>query len=284
MSVHQFDSLPRYVRFLQENPQEVDLLYKELLIGVTNFFRDPGLFDFLRDKAAARLLQERPQGGPLRVWNPGCSTGEETYSLAMVLKECLEGLGLRDGPAIQVFATDIDKDAVEKARQGTFRPASPRTYRPSGCRGFLSARARATGSRRRSATWWSCAAEPAADPPFTKLDILCCRNLLIYLNVETQQKLLPLMHYALNPGGLLIRGTAESVGGFGQLFSPLDQKWKVFQRTEVSERPFVAMPALALHHECATLPVTEKAREPVMDIFYAAQRVLLIRTALQQAN
>ncbi len=276
MSVHQFDSLPRYVRFLQENPQEVDLLYKELLIGVTNFFRDPGLFDFLRDKAAARLLQERPQGGPLRVWNPGCSTGEETYSLAMVLKECLEGLGLRDGPAIQVFATDIDKDAVEKARQGTFSAGIASDVSAERLSRFFVRQGEGYRIKKEVRDLVVFAPQNLlVDPPFTKLDILCCRNLLIYLNVETQQKLLPLMHYALNPGGLLILGTAESVGGFGQLFSPLDQKWKVFQRTEVSERPFVAMPARALHHECATLPVTEKAREPVMDIFYAAQRVLL---------
>ena len=120
MSVHQFDSLPRYVRFLQENPQEVELLYKELLIGVTNFFRDSGLFDFLKNKAIPQLFQDRPKDGPVRVWNPGCSTGEETYSLAIVLKECLEDLRLQKSPKIQVFATDIDKDAVEKARQGTF--------------------------------------------------------------------------------------------------------------------------------------------------------------------
>ena len=113
------------------------------------------------------------------------------------------------------------------------------------------------------------------DPPFTKLDILCCRNLLIYLNVEAQKKLLPLMHYALNPGGLLVLGTAESVGGFDRLYSALDRKWKVFQRMEVLERPILDMPAYVLRHERTIAPVTEKAKEPAMDIFYAAQRVLL---------
>ena len=113
------------------------------------------------------------------------------------------------------------------------------------------------------------------DPPFTKLDIICCRNLLIYVNAETQKKLLPLMHYALNPGGLLILGTAESVGGFGRLFAAVDQRWKVFQRLEVSERSVLEMPAYLPHRERAVAPVAEKAKEPVMDIFYAAQRVLL---------
>ncbi len=276
MGVHQFDSLPRYVRFLQENPQEVELLYKELLIGVTNFFRDPGLFDFLKEKAIPRLLQDRPQEGPLRVWNPGCSTGEETYSLAIVLKECLEGLGLQASPAIQVFATDIDHDAVEKARQGTF-PASiaPDVSGERLARFFLP---EGEGYRIKKEVRDLVIFAPQnvlVDPPFTRLDILCCRNLLIYVNVETQKKLLTLMHYALSPGGLLILGTAESIGGFGHLFSPLDQKWKVFQRVEVQERSLLEMPAYAWRRQHAAVPVTEKAKEPVMDIFYTAQRALL---------
>ena len=117
MSVHQFDSLPRYVRFLQENPQEVELLYKELLIGVTNFFRDPGLFDFLKEKAIPQLLQDRPKDSPVRVWNPGCSTGEETYSLAIVLKECLEDLRLPGQPD--------DSDFRHRHRQGRHRQGPP---------------------------------------------------------------------------------------------------------------------------------------------------------------
>ena len=155
MSVHQFDSLPRYVRFLQENPQEVELLYKELLIGVTNFFRDPGLFDFLKEKAIPQLLQDRPKGNPVRVWSPGCSTGEETYSLAIVLKECSEELKFQGGPAIQIFGTDLDKDAIDKARRGTFPRGLPRTCRRSGWHASSTTRTRATASRKRSATWWS---------------------------------------------------------------------------------------------------------------------------------
>ena len=276
MSVHQFDSLPRYVRFLQETPQEVELLYKELLIGVTNFFRDPGLFDFLRDKAIPRLLQERPQGGPVRVWNPGCSTGEETYSLAIVLKECLEGLKLRDSPAIQIFATDIDYDAIEKARQGTFSANIASDVSPERLTRFFVREGEGYRIKKEVRDLVIFAPQNIlVDPPFTKLDILCCRNFLIYVNVVTQKKLLPLMHYALNPVGLLILGTAETIGGSGQWFSTLDSKWKVFQRQEVSERGVLEMPAYVLRHERAVGPKAEKAKEPVMDIFYAAQRVLL---------
>jgi two-component system, chemotaxis family, CheB/CheR fusion protein len=276
MSVHQFDSLPRYVRFLQENPQEVDLLHKELLIGVTNFFRDPGLFDLLRNKAIGRLLQDRPKGDSLRVWNPGCSTGEETYSLAIVLKECLERLGLQGGPAIQVFATDLDNDAVEKARRGTFSAGIAADVSPERLARFFVPQDEGYRIKKEIRDLVVFAPQNIlADPPFTKLDILCCRNLLIYVNVQTQKKLVPLMHYALNPGGLLILGTAECIGGFDHLFSPVDNKWKVFQRREVSERSLLEMPASVFRHERAALPVTEKAKEPVMDIFYATQRVLL---------
>jgi two-component system CheB/CheR fusion protein len=276
MGVHQFDSLPRYVRFLQENPQEIELLYKELLIGVTNFFRDPGLFDFLREKAFPRLLQERPQGGPLRVWNPGCSTGEETYSLAIVLKECLENVGLQESPTIQVFATDIDHDAIDKARQGTFSVSIAADVSAARLARFFLREGDGYRIKKEVRDLVIFAPQNVlVDPPFTKLDVVCCRNLLIYVNVETQKKLLALVHYALNPGGLLILGTAESIGGLDQLFSPVEQKLKVFQRVEARERSFPEMPACALHHERAPAPVTEKAKGPVMDTFYAAQRVLL---------
>ncbi len=276
MSVHQLDSLPRYVRFLQENPQEVELLYKELLIGVTNFFRDAGLFDFLKDKAIPQLLQERPKGGPVRVWNPGCSTGEESYSLAILLKECLADQKLPDSPTVQIFATDIDKDAVEKARQGTFSSSIASDVSPERLERFFVHEGEDYRIKKEIRDLVVFAPQNfLADPPFTKLDVLCCRNLLIYVNAQTQKKLLPLMHYSLNPGGILILGTAESIGGFGHLFSPLNQKWKVFQREKASERIFIELPARAARRERAVVPAAQKAKEPVMDIFYAAQRVLL---------
>ena len=276
MSVHQFDSLPRYVRFLQGNPQEIDLLYKELLIGVTSFFRDPGLFDLLKTKVLPQLLRGRPQGGPVRVWNPGCSTGEESYSLAILLKECLEDLQLPDNPTVQVFATDIDKDAVEKARQATFSASIASDVSPERLERFFVHEG--DGYRIKKEVRDLVVFAPQnilADPPFTKLDILCCRNFLIYMTAQTQKRLLPLMHYALKPSGLLILGTAESTGAFAELFSPLDQRWKVFQRTEVGDRGFVELPSRLLRQEHAVAPVARKPKEPVMDILYAAQRVLL---------
>jgi len=276
MSVHQFDRLPRYVRFLQENPQEVALLYKELLIGVTNFFRDPELFDVLKTEALPRLLQARSARNPLRVWNPGCSTGEETYSLAILLHECRGELNLQDAPTIQIFATDIDKDAIDKARRGVFSGGIAADMSPQRLDRFFVHDDDGYRIKKEIRDLVVFASQNLlVDPPFTKVDILCCRNLLIYINVETQQKLLPLMHYALNPDGLLILGAAESIGAFDPLFSTLDKRWKVFRRREVTERPRIEMASPVLPHERVWAAEPEKPGVSDMDITYAAQRALL---------
>jgi chemotaxis methyl-accepting protein methylase len=276
MSVHQLDSLARYVRFLREYPQEVDLLYKELLIGVTNFFRDPGLYSFLKETALPVLLPSHADGRPLRVWTAACSTGEETYSLAIVIKESLEDLNLPYQPAIQIFATDIDKDAIEKARQGTYSARIATDVSPQRLKRFFvhDGEGYRIGHEIREMTIFA-PQNLLVDPPFTKLDILCCRNFLIYVNSETQKKLLPLLHYALGPGGLLILGSAESIGTFAHLLSPLDHKWKVFQRQETAQRPSIEMPAPQLPRELAPHPATGRIPEPALDIPYAAQRALL---------
>ena len=155
MGVHQIDSLERYARFLQENPQETDLLYKELLIGVTSFFRDPGLFDVLREKAIPQLLQTRPAGSPLRIWSPGCSTGEEAYSLAIVLKECFDDQKFGGTPNVQFFATDIDREAVDKARQGTYSAGIAADVSPKHSSDSSSKRHGIPDREKRFATWWS---------------------------------------------------------------------------------------------------------------------------------
>ena len=278
MGVHQFNSLTRYVRFLQENPQEVALLHKELLIGVTSFFRDREMFDFLKEKVVPQLLQSRPARGPIRVWNPACSTGEETYSLAIVLKECLEGLfdkQLQDTPAIQIFATDIDQDAIDKARRGIYPAGIAGDVSPERLERYFDENDGGYRIKKEVRGLVVFAAQNMlVDPPFTKLDIVCCRNILIYVNVETQNKILPLMHYALNPGGLLILGSAESASGFALLFMPLDRKWKVFQRLEASARTGVELPVCVPHRERPAANIN-KGKETSMDILYAAQRALL---------
>ena len=189
LGVHQFDNLSRYVRYLQENSQEVDLLYKELLIGVTNFFRDPGMFDFLKAKALPELINSRHKDSPLRIWTPGCSTGEETFSLAMALKETLEDMRLKDPPGFQIFATDIDKEAISAARQALFSPNIALDVSKERLERFFVREGDSFRIKKEIRDMIIFAPQNIlVDPPFTKLDVLCCRNLLIYINSEAQIK------------------------------------------------------------------------------------------------
>ena len=233
MSIHQIDRIAAYVRFLQENPQEVELLFKELLIGVTNFFRDPEAWEHLRKEVIPALLASRPAGGVLRAWSVGCSTGEEAYSLAMVFKEVQEQVKPPAGFTLQIFATDLDRDAIDKARQGGYPPNIVADLSPERLRRFFIQEE--TGYRvgkeiREMVTFAT--QNLIMDPPFTKLDILICRNLLIYLTPESQKRLLPLFHYSLNRGGIMFLGSSETANAFSDLFTSLQIKARLYQRRE----------------------------------------------------
>ena len=244
---------------------------------MTNFFRDPELFSSLKENGIPQLFERREAGSPLRVWNPACSTGEETYSLAILLIECLDRLKLEDQPSIQVFATDIDQEAIDKARQGVFPAGIAADVSPERLQRFFVQEDECYRIKKEVRDLVVFAQQNLlVDPPFTKIDLLCCRNLLIYLNAETQKKLLPLMYYALNPGGLLVLGSAESISGFSHLFAPLDTKWKIYQRLEVTERPGIEMPAFAPPREPPAAPM-EKTQESSTNALFSAQRALLDR-------
>lgn len=233
MSIHQITRLPSYVRYLQENPQEVELLFKELLIGVTSFFRDPAAWEELRGVAIPALLAEYPAGGTLRAWSAGCSTGEEAYSLAIVFKEALEQLKPVENFTLQIFATDLDRDAIDKARQGIYPANIAADVSPERLMRFFVQEGDGFRIRKEIREMVTFATQNVImHPPFTKLDILICRNLLIYLTPELQKKLLPLFHYSLNPGGVLFLGSAESVSTFTDLFAPLSIKSRLFKRRE----------------------------------------------------
>jgi len=230
MAVHQIDRLDGYVRYLQQNPAEGEALFRDLLIGVTSFFRDPEAFTALEEKVIPQLFAGKSAGAVIRVWSPGCSTGEEAYSLAILLQERLEAL--KQTFTVQVFATDIDSRAIAVARAGVY---------PAGITADITAE--------RLARFFTHDPEIGVyriqkgirellilseqdvikDPPFSKLDLISCRNLMIYMRGELQKKIIPLFHYALNPGGALFLGTSETVGEFVDLFSPLDSKWKLYQ-------------------------------------------------------
>jgi chemotaxis methyl-accepting protein methylase len=230
MGLHQIDRIATYARFLQDNPAEVDLLFKELLIGVTNFFRDPASWDYLGEHALPELLDLYPNGRNLRAWVPACSTGEEAYSLAIVFREILEKRSPKGRFTLQVFATDLDQDAIDRARQGLYPANIAVDVSPERLeRFFVNEQGSYRVSKEIREMVIFAPQNVLSDPPFTKLDILACRNLLIYLGALLQQKLLPLFHYSLNPNGILFLGSAETIGGFTELFSPIDVKSRLYR-------------------------------------------------------
>ena len=233
MGLHQIGKLSHYVRYLRENPQEGDLLFKELLIGVTSFFREPAAWAQLRDELLPPLLAGRQDGSTLRAWVAGCSTGEEAYTLAIVFKEALEQLKPRAHLSLQIFATDIDRDAVDRARQGFYPASIAADVSPERRRRFF--RKEAHGYRVAKEIRELVVFAPQSlilEPPFTKLDLLTCRNLLIYLTPELQKKVFPLFHYSLNPGGVLLLGSAETATGFAELFTPCAGRNQFYHRNQ----------------------------------------------------
>lgn len=233
MAVHQIDTIETYVKYLQQTPVEVEALFRDLLIGVTNFFRDPETFTVLEQQIIPKLFEDKPTGAIIRVWSTGCSTGEEAYSIAILLQERLEAL--KKNYKIQVFATDIDSRAIATARAGLYPSNIVDDISPERLARFFTAEPDGSVYRIhkniRDMLIFS-EHDLIKDPPFSKLDMISCRNLLIYMSSELQKKVITLFHYALNPKGMLFLGTSETVGEFGNLFSSMDRKTKVFQRKE----------------------------------------------------
>jgi two-component system CheB/CheR fusion protein len=239
MGLHQITKIADYVRYLRDNPQESNLLFKELLIGVTNFFRDPTVWDQLRDKYIPQLLATRPHGGMLRAWTAGCSTGEEAYSLAIIFKEVLEKLQSAQNFSLQIFATDLDKDAIDKARSGVYPTNISADVSEDRLRRFFVKNEQGAYSVKKEIREMVIFAPQniVMHPPFTRLDIVTCRNLLIYLDTELQKKIMPLFHYSLNSGGILLLGSAETVGSATDLFTPLAVKSRIYRRLDTSRQP-----------------------------------------------
>jgi len=231
LNVHQLKGPLQYLRLLHENPHELDLLFRELLIGVTNFFRDPAAFEALARHALPGLLTSHPDGAPVRVWAAGCSTGEEAYSLAIVLREQMDRA--KQQHTVQIFATDLDEKAVEAARSGLYPEGIARDVRAQRLARFFTKGEEGYRIKKDIREMVIFAVQNVLkDPPFTRIDLLVCRNLLIYLQSEAQERVLSLFHYALKPGGVLFLGTSESVTGLGGHFATQDKKWRIFTRRE----------------------------------------------------
>ena len=232
MNVHQIEKISNYVRFLQENPSELDILFKELLIGVTNFFRDTVVWEKLKKNVLPDLFSKVPNGHVFRAWVTGCSTGEEAYSLAIVFKEAYEKTKQDKNFTLQIFATDIDSDAIERGRKGFFSANIAADVSAERLSHFFVKEG--DGFRVNTAIREMVVFAPQnviKDPPFTKIDLLLCRNLLIYMEPALQNKLMNLFHYALNAGGVLLLGSAENESSQNKLFSVIDAKLKFYKRS-----------------------------------------------------
>jgi len=229
MFIHGIEKIEDYVRFLQQNPDEIRFLFKEFLISVTKFFRDPEAFEALKKEIIPELIGNKLSDQPVRVWVVGCTTGEEAYSIAMLFKEHMdENLKNKD---VQIFATDIDNDAIEKARAGVFQESIHVDVSPERLRRFFIKEKNTFRIRKdiREMIVFSIQ-NVIKDPPFSKLDLISCRNLLIYMNPKLQKKVLPVFHYGLNRNGFLVLGNSETVGDFADLFSVIDRQWKIYRR------------------------------------------------------
>ena len=238
MGLHQIAKIADYVRYLRENSQETELLFKELLIGVTSFFRDTAVWEQLKDKVIPDVFAARPEGGVLRAWIAGCSTGEEAYSLAIVFKEALERVKPAKNFSLKIFATDLDKDAIDKARAAVYPANISLDVSEKRLRRFFLKNEHDGYSVRKEIREMIIFAPQnlVMHAPFTKLDFVTCRNLLIYLDAELQKKIMPLFHYSLNSGGILLLGSAETVGTATDLFTPLAGKTRLYRRLDTAPR------------------------------------------------
>jgi two-component system CheB/CheR fusion protein len=281
MAVHQIEDLGDYARFLQQNGTEVDALFHDLLIGVTSFFRDPEAFKALQDEVIVRLLSVKPAGAAIRVWVPGCSTGEEAYSIAILLQERMDAL--KSNFKLTVFATDIDTHAIEQARAGVYPASIAADVSPERLKRYFTEEP-GEGLFRvnkliRDMLVFS-VQDLIRDPPFSKLDLVSCRNLLIYMGPELHDKLVPLFHYALNPGGYLFLGTSEAIGEHLDLFAALNRTAKLYQRKDegIAHRlprgQFLKLPA-AKRVASRTPPVRPAAREAGVQLRDLTERTLL---------
>jgi two-component system CheB/CheR fusion protein len=244
MLVHQIETLEAYVRYLQQTPAEVEALFQDFLIGVTAFFRDRDAFAALQGSVIAHLATRTSEHEPLRIWVPGCSTGEEAYSIAILVQEQMERQRL--AVKVQIFASDIDRRAIEKARAGSYPVSIAADVSTERLNRFFTSEAGETyrvHKRLRDMMVFS-VQDLIRDPPFSRMDLISCRNIMIYMGAPLQKRLIPLFRYALNPEGYLFLGTAETVGEFADLFAVVDGKARIYQRKQGTRTVRSAVPEI----------------------------------------
>jgi two-component system, chemotaxis family, CheB/CheR fusion protein len=241
LQVRHLDSVEDYLQLLEKDAAEAEGLLKDLLIGVTQFFRDPDAFQALARQIVPRIVQSKAAGAPIRIWVPGCASGEEAYSIAILLREHLERLEARR--VVQIFATDLDAAMLAEARHGRYPADIAEQVSPERLARFF-VRGGQTYQAINELREMCIFSEHSLirDPPFSQLDMISCRNVLIYLSAELQKKIVPLFHYALRPGGFLFLGPSECISGRPELFEPVDKRNRIFRRKETVTRPVVEFP------------------------------------------
>jgi two-component system CheB/CheR fusion protein len=279
MALRSLEKTEDYLAVLRGDPAEVHSLYQDFLIRVTQFFRDPEAFEALKETVFPLIAQNRQASQPIRVWVSGCSTGEEAYSLAIAL---LEYLGTRsDPPAVKILATDLNDAALERARAGVYVDNIEIDVSPERLRRFF---VRSNGNYQiNKAVRELCVFSKhnlGADPPFSRLDLVSCRNVLIYMDSALQRRVLPILHYSLNPGGFLFLGSSESVGTFGDLFAAVDSRHRIFTKKAATSTlplefgPYVAPEGAARRGRDEGVPVWN-----ALDVQREADRIVLSRYA-----
>ncbi|PXX98439.1 chemotaxis protein CheB [Halomonas sp. LBP4] len=243
MAIHEIATLTLYADFLQRNPQEIDLLFKEVLIGVTSFFRDAQVWQYLADITLPELLARQHREPHLRAWVVGCSTGEEAYSLAMLFTEALDKLPRPHDLTLQIFASDLSPDAIATARRGHYPADISSSVSAERLARFFSVHDDGYQINRDIRDLVLFAQQDVVlDPPFTRLDLISCRNLLIYFDQSLQRKLIPLFHYSLRAGGVLLLGSSETVGRYTQLFAPIQSKLRIYRRQDNAQSRDTRLP------------------------------------------
>lgn len=276
MSLRHFNELPKYVEVLRNDPAEVTALFKDLLINVTSFFREPAAWQVLQEQVIRQVVAAKETDVPLRVWIPACATGEEAYSIAMVLIEEIEAAG--KVCRLQVFASDVDAEALETARAGIYPEGIAAHVSPQRLLRFFIKREHSYQVNKELRDTVVFAQQSlVSDPPFSRLDVISCRNLFIYLEPAVQERLIPLLHFALLEGGYLFLGSAEGIVG-EDLFEPVSAKWRIYRRIGPTRHDRLQFPVAV-----APLSTVVRGRTPPMSnparLAALAQSLLLQRYA-----
>lgn len=266
MLLHKLSTLKDYIEYLRNDSSEIDSLHDDLLINVTSFFREPNAFQFLHDTILPRIVKKRTSHNPIRIWVPGCATGEEVYSIAIILTEYM-GDTTTNIP-VQIFGTDLSKSAIEKARVGMYSRNDIVNISPSRLARFFEKK---DGSYQVSKSIRGlCIFAPHnvfGDPPFSRLDLISCCNLLIYLDAPIQEKILHAFHYALKPEGFLMLGKSEAVGASPGMFSQIDKKHKVFVRKDTPAKNGIDFVSQLPHQEKLRVKVAQGIQEGGVEPF-----------------